>query len=132
VEPWFKKKGKKGEETIPVTTLQEALQIIEWYSWRWIIAEVFRILKKEGFNIEASKLEKAGSVKKLSLLMPDAIIKIFQMRIAWDKPAEAGLPAGICFIEKEMVFVKVHCKKMEGKTEKLKNPATKGSLKYAT
>ena len=101
MEPWFNKKGKKGEETIPVTTLQEALQLIEWYSWRWIIEEVFRIFKKEGFNIEASELEKTGSVKKLRLLMPDAIIKIFQMRIAWDEPEEAGLPAGIFFIEKK-------------------------------
>ena len=69
--------------TIPVTTLSEALMIIEWYSWRWIIEEVFRILKKEGFNIEASELESGRSIKKLCLLMLDAIIKIFQMRIAW-------------------------------------------------
>lgn len=41
------------------------------------------------------------------------------MRIAWDEPEEAGLPAGIC---------RSALQKMEGKTEKLKNPATKGSL----
>ena len=45
------------------------------------------------------------------------------MRIAWDEPEEAGLPAGIC---------RSALQKMEGQTEKLKNPATKGSLKYAT
>lgn len=118
--------------TIPVTTLSEALMIIEWYSWRWIIEEVFRILKKEGFNIEASELESGRSIKKLCLLMLDAIIKIFQMRIAWDEPEDAGLPAGICFTASEMECAEMQCKKMEGKTEKLKNPYKKSTLQYAT
>lgn len=118
--------------SIRVATLTEALQIIEWYSWRWLIEEVFRILKKEGFDIEASELEKGESVKKLCLLMLDAIIKIFQMRIAWDEPEEAGLPASICFTQKEMECLDKQCKKMEGKTEKLKNPSKKNTLRYAT
>jgi hypothetical protein len=117
--------------TIPVTTLEEAMLIIQWYSWRWMIEEVFRILKKEGYDIEASELESGGSVRKLSLLMLDAIIKIFQMRIAWEEPEE-GLPAAASFTEKEMECIDTKCKKMEGKTEKQKNPYTKGSLKYAT
>ena len=117
--------------TIPVTTLEEAMLIIEWYSWRWMIEEVFRILKKEGYDIEASELESGGSVRKLSLLMLDAIIKIFQMRIAWEEPEE-GLSAAISFTEIEMECIDMQCKKMEGKTEKQKNPYKKGSLKYAT
>jgi hypothetical protein len=118
--------------TIPVTTLNQALMIIEWYGWRWIIEEVFRVLKKEGFDIEASELEKGKSVKKLCLLMLDAIIKIFQMRIAWDEPEDRDLSADICFTESEMEYAAMQCKKMEGKTEKLKNPYKKSSLKYAT
>lgn len=59
-----------------------ALTCIEWYSWRWMIEEVFRILKKEGFNIEASELEYGKSVRKLCLLILDTIIKLFIMHIA--------------------------------------------------
>jgi Transposase DNA-binding/Transposase DDE domain len=118
--------------TIPITTLNEALMIIEWYSWRWIIEEVFRILKKEGFDIEASELESGKSVKKLCLLMLDAIIKIFQMRIAWDEPEEEGMAADICFTKQETECIAMQCKKMEGKTEKLKNPYKKTTLQYAT
>ncbi|HTE11588.1 MAG TPA: IS4 family transposase [Chitinophagaceae bacterium] len=118
--------------TLPVTTLSEALMIIEWYSWRWIIEEVFRILKKEGFNIEASELGSGKSIKKLCLLMLDAIIKIFQMRIAWDEPEDENLSAGICFSEPEMECVAMQSKNMEGKTEKLKNPYKKSTLQYAT
>ena len=64
--------------------------------------------------------------------MLDAILKIFQMRIAWEDPEEEGLPARISFTETEMECVDKQCKKMEGKTQKQKNPYTKGSLKYAT
>ena len=51
--------------TIPVTTLEEAMLIIQWYSWRWMIEEVFRILKKEGYNIETSELESGAAIRKL-------------------------------------------------------------------
>jgi hypothetical protein len=60
--------------TVPVTSFEEAMMIIEWYSWRWMIEEVFRMLKKEGFDIEASELGTGKSVRKLSLLILDAII----------------------------------------------------------
>lgn len=50
--------------TIPVKNIALARACIEWYSWRWTIEEVFKILKKEGYNIEASELEYASSVRK--------------------------------------------------------------------
>ena len=106
--------------------------IIEWYSWRWMIEEVFRILKKEGFNIEASELESGKAIKKLCLLILNVVIKIFQMHIAWNEPEEQGLSAGICFTETEMQCIVMQCEKMEGKTEKLKNASKKSTLRYAT
>lgn len=118
--------------TIPVTTFDEALMIIEWYSYRWMIEEVFRILKKEGFDVEASELESGASIKKLSLLTLDAIIKIFQMRIAYEVDEQGELPAAICFEETELECIEMQCKKLEGKTEKQKNPYPKTSLRYAT
>jgi transposase-like protein/DDE family transposase len=118
--------------TLPVTTLEEALMIIEWYSWRWMIEEVFRILKREGFNIEASELGCGRSVKKLCLLTLDGIIKIFQMRISWEIDEEDQIPASICFEQTEVECLEKQCKKLEGKTEKLKNPYPKNSLRHIT
>ena len=118
--------------TIPVVSFDQALSIIDWYSCRWMIEEVFRILKKEGFDIEASELTKGRSVKKLSLLMLDSITKIFQVRIAMDQLEEEGLPANICFTKKEIECIEQQSKKLEGKTDKLKNPNKKSSLKFAT
>lgn len=118
--------------TIPVTTLQEALMIIQWYSWRWMIEEVFRILKKEGFDVEASELECGTSIKKLCLLTLDAIIKIFQMRIAYEMDEEDEIPAQLCFDKTELKCLQMQSKRLEGKTVKQKNPYPKSSLRYAT
>lgn len=42
--------------TKKVEDLQAALLCIEWYTCRWIIEEVFRILKKEGFDIRLGQV----------------------------------------------------------------------------
>ena len=118
--------------TLPIETLDEALMVIEWYSCRWMIEEVFRILKKGGFDIEASELEYGSSVRKLSLLMLDAIVKIFQMKIAYETNEEEEIPASLCFGEEELECMELQCKKWEGKTQKQKNPHKKSSLRYAT
>lgn len=118
--------------TVPIGSFEEAMIIIEWYSWRWMIEEVFRILKKEGFDIEASELGTGKSVRKLSLLILDAIIKIFQMRISLDEDEGEPLPSSTCFTEEEMQCIETQCNKLEGKTEKQKNPYKKSTLQYAT
>ena len=41
----------------PVENFDQARMIIEWYTCRWVIEEVFRLLKKEGFDIEQSEIE---------------------------------------------------------------------------
>jgi hypothetical protein len=118
--------------TLPVTTLQEAMMVIEWYSWRWMIEEVFRILKKEGFDIEASELESGSSIRKLTLLILDAIIKIFQMKIAYETDEEGAIPASLCFEQEELELMELQCKKLQGNTQKQKNLFPRSSLRYAT
>ena len=118
--------------TLPITAFEEALMIIEWYSCRWMIEEVFRILKKEGFDIEASELGTGKSVRKLCLLTLDAIIKIFQMRICLEIDEGEPLPASICFTEEQIECIEMQCNIMEGKTQKQKNPYSKSTLQYAT
>lgn len=118
--------------TLPVTTLQDAMMVIEWYSWRWMIEEVFRIMKKEGFDVEASELGCGTSVKKLCLLVLDAIIKLFQMNIAYITDEEDQIPDTLCFEEEQIECLQLQNIQLEGKTEKQKNPYRKGSLRYAT
>lgn len=118
--------------TLPVTNIEEALCIIEWYSWRWIIEEIFRILKEEGYNIEASELESAKSIKKLTLLMLTTITKLLQMRYCYNIPEGETLESIMCFSEKQQECIEHQCISLEGKTEKLKNPYPINSLARAT
>jgi hypothetical protein len=106
--------------------------VIQWYSWRWMIEEVFRIMKKEGFDVEASELGCGTSIKKLCLLTLDAIIKLFQMSIAYAIDESDLIPDIVCFDKEQMECLQVQNSKLEGKTEKQKNPYRKGSLRYAT
>lgn len=114
--------------TIPVQDVQMAKTCIEWYSWRWTVEEVFKILKKEGYNIEASELEYASSVRKMCLLIMEVIIKLFLMRLAYAEP-EVALSADSCFTEDEQVFLEMQITHLEGKTEKQKNPYKEKDLK---
>ena len=126
-------KGKDGIcwrllTTIPVTDITIAKGCIEWYSWRWMIEEVFKVLKKEGYNIEASELEYAGSVRKESLLIMEVIIQLFLMRLASAEP-EMELSADCCFTELEQEFMEHQIVALEGKTNKQKNPYKHKDLK---
>ena len=114
--------------TMPVENIQTAKTCIEWYSWRWMIEEVFKILKKEGYNIEASELEYASSVRKMCLLIMEVIIKLFLMRLAYAEP-EVDLSAATCFTKEEQDCLENQIIHLEGKTEKQKNPYKTKDLK---
>ena len=114
--------------SIEIENIEIAKLCIEWYSWRWKIEEVFKILKKEGYNIEASELEYAGSVRKMCLLIMEVIIKLFLMRLAYAEP-EIELEAHSCFTDEEQEFLEHKIEKLEGKTEKQKNPFKTKDLK---
>lgn len=114
--------------TLTVEDFETALLCIEWYSCRWMIEEVFRILKKEGFNIEASELAYGKGVRKLCLLMLETIIKLFVMQIAYAMPEEAIDPKS-CFSEQELECMEHQMGQLEGRTEKLKNPYPTSDLK---
>lgn len=118
--------------TWPITKLEDALLIIEWYTWRWFIEELFRMLKKEGFNIEGSELETGWSIRKLTVMLLDTIIKLMQMHIAYNEPEEANVPnSSLLFSEEEQQCMDLLNNQMEGKTAALKNPFIPGKLNYA-
>jgi Transposase DNA-binding len=114
--------------TIAVEDVQTAKGCIEWYSWRWMVEEVFKILKKEGYDIESSELEYASSVRKMCLMIMEVTIKLFLMRLAYAEP-EAELDAGTCFTDEEQELMEHQIIQLEGKTEKQKNPYKTKDLK---
>lgn len=117
--------------TWPVNSYADALQIIEWYSWRWLIEELFRMLKKEGFNIEASEMESGWAIRKLTVMMLDVVVKLMQMHIAYNCPEGESPETAMIFTPQEQECLAALNKKAEGKTAALKNPYCSCQLKWA-
>jgi len=115
--------------TLALADGAEAALVAEWYSWRWMIEEVFRIVKKEGFDVESSELGCGTALRKLTLLVMETAIKLLLMRFCYAEPEGEGLPAGACFTEMEQQCVEELMVQWEGKTARQKNPFAPGSLR---
>jgi hypothetical protein len=102
--------------------------VVYWYSLRWNIEQLFRVLQNKGFNIEASELEKGTSIIKLGVFALAASIQVMQLLLAskWD----SGQIIEHVFNETQIKCLKELCKNYEGKTKKLKNPYSTGSLRW--
>jgi len=118
--------------TLPVERFADACQVIEWYMCRWMIEEIFRILKKGGFNIEGSEIESGWAIRKLTVMIMDIIIKLFQMQYAYSVPEGETIEAATCFDEKEINCLTAINPKIEGRTDKQKNPYKHQSLSWAS
>ena len=116
--------------THPATNIEDAVQVIEWYRKRWFIEEVFRLLKNKGYKIEDSQIESGWALRKLTILLLHNILRVMQMLIAYNSDEKQD--ATLSFTEDEIACLTLACRKEEGKTEKLKNTHTVGTLKWAT
>ena len=117
--------------TYPVTCFEDACLIVEWYSCRWLIEQIFRLLKHKGFNIEASELEQGWAIRKLCVLTLSSILKIIQMRLAYEEEGD-GQHINEVFTQTEQQCLNDLNRKLSGKTKKQSNPYKKTQLKWAT
>lgn len=114
-----------------VDSFEDACQVVEWYRCRWFIEEVFKVLKKECFDIEACELESGRAIRKLTIMMLDTIIKLFQMIIAYSME-EGEIPdTETMFDQNEIEYLEKINHRMQGKTQKLSNPFNKIKLSWA-
>ena len=117
--------------TYPVACFEDACLIVEWYSCRWLIEQIFRLLKHKGFNIEASELEQGWAIRKLCVLTLSSILKIIQMRLAYEEEGD-GQNINEVFTQTEQQCLDDLNRKLSGKTKKQSNPYKKTQLKWAT
>ncbi|HTA28203.1 MAG TPA: IS4 family transposase [Bacteroidia bacterium] len=114
--------------TCPINSYDEALWAIHQYKQRWLIEQFFRVMKKKGFRIEDSELETAWAVRKLTVLVINAVLRVMQMLLAYDN--ENAQHIDEVYEKKEQQCLELLNKKME--TDTLKNPYSQQSLTWAT
>ncbi len=116
--------------THQIETVEDAFQLVVWYCWRWNIEQLFRTLKKQGFQVESSQVETGLGLTKLAIIALSAALQTMQLTLArLDEKQEQ--PLCDVFTEDEAVLLGALLPKLEGKTEKQKNPYQKGKLSWA-
>ena len=117
--------------THAVTTLADAVAAADTYRRRWAIEQVFRILKTKGFDIENLQVEQEAPRTRLIAATVVAAIHIQQLVHARDGGPGRLRPTSDAFETEDLPLLEACCAKLEGKTERQKNPHPKGSLAYA-
>jgi len=116
--------------THAVESLADALQIVSWYRARWTIEQVFRTMKSQGFALEDSQIETPQVMAKLILAVLIAALRA--MQLVYARSGTTGQKLADAIDEAAEPLVEILAEKLEGKTEKLKNPHAKGMLaRYA-
>ena len=108
----------------------DALQIVYWYTLRWIIEDFFRTLKSEGLNYEESELETGAALRKLLVIVLMAAIQILQLRQA--RYGSTLQKPSLIFSNDQLLCMEDLLVRFEGKTEKQKNPHPRNNLAWAT
>jgi hypothetical protein len=97
-----------------------AWQIVGWYRRRWIIEQFFRTLKLQGLRIEDSQLATAERLLKLVAIAAKAAAIVMQLLQARD--GSDPQPASLAFTDHEIKVLALLNARLQGKTERQKNP----------
>jgi hypothetical protein len=115
--------------THAVATAADAWQIVAWYKARWLIEQLFRVLKTQGLQLEDSQLDNAERLLALTAIAAKAAATILQLTQARD--GTSSEPASLAFNGSEIEALKALNSQAEGKTTLQKNPHPRHSLSWA-
>lgn len=112
------------------STLAEACQITAFYRRRWVIEQLFRVMKTQGFDVEALRIADDKPFENLAAAILIAAIQVQQM--VHDRDGEAKRPATDVFDGEDLPALEAIGETLQGKTARQQNPHPKGSLAHAT
>lgn len=115
--------------THEVVCLEQALQVLKWYCWRWRIEQLFATLKQAGLNLEATQLESVKAIERLTVLALSVALHILQLVEGRDNP---DLPASLAFTDEQQQCLSQLAPSLQGRTRKQQNPYLPSSLPWAT
>jgi hypothetical protein len=117
--------------THQVEDAAQAWAVADLYRRRWAIEQLFRTLKTQGFDIEGLRIEDPGPRDKLVMATLIAAVVIQQLVHARDGGPGPLRPCTDAFEPEDLPLIEAFCARLQGKTERQKNPHPRGSLAYA-
>lgn len=78
---------------------------MDGYRLRWLIEQLFRILKKPGLDLESSQLEQADSLMKLTILAVQAAVTSLPLVLSRDEHTERAISE--VFNQPEILLLRV-------------------------
>ena len=111
-------------------TIERAAGILDLYRGRFLIEQMFRTLKTAGFDIEDASLAEPSAMLTFAGLATIAAVSILQLVKARD--GGSGQLTEDCFDADDKPLLKALSRKLEGKTQKLKNPHPPDDLAFAS
>jgi hypothetical protein len=111
------------------SNLAEARRIIDLYQQRWIIEEFFHTLKTGGFDIEAADIGEPQAMINFVAAATIAAVTVKQLVQARDGNTEQCLTDA--FDADDQPVIEAISAKLEGKTERQRNPHPQGTLAFA-
>jgi hypothetical protein len=113
--------------TLPVATAAQAEEVVRLYRLRWRIEEVFRVLKKDGLDLEASQVTEARRLFNLAASGLVASVRILQLV---DARNGSPRPATDAIAAEEIPAAAAIGAELEGRTARQQNPWPEGSLAW--
>jgi hypothetical protein len=111
-------------------SLEEAMKIVYRYKQRWYIEQLFRVLKKQGFQIEDSQLETGWAIRKLFLMVLNTALRVMQLYLAYGEEDSQELTE--VFDQQEINCLEAIEKNYLTRTKKTSNPYSKNKLSWAS
>ena len=115
--------------THETTDAAGAWQIVEWYQLRWVIEQLFRVMKSQGLRLEDSQLASADRLVKLAAAATKAAC--IDMQLVQERDGKDRLPASNVFSEPEVETLAMLCPTLEGTTVRQQNLHPVASLAWA-
>ncbi len=106
------------------------MTIVAWYRQRWHVEQLFRTVKRQGLDVEASQLESGKALLRLAALAIQAATRCLQLVLARD--GQTTQPADLVFDDDEIPVLAALQPTLEGRTEKQRNPHPPRTLAWAT
>jgi hypothetical protein len=109
---------------------RRAGEIVDLYRGRFFIEQMYRTVKTAGFNLEAATIAEPKAFIAFTAMAVIAAITILKLVKARDGGTGRGIED--CFAPEDRPLLKTISHRLEGKTEKQKNPHPPDDLAFAS